>query len=228
MAVTRMGLLPSGHKLAISTLAGYTSTNRKRSDNPVPAMSEVTCILSAIEQGDVHAAAQLLPLVYAELRKLAAQKLAQEKPGQTLEATALVHEAYLRLVDVEKVQHWNSRGHFFAAAAEAMRRILVESARRKKAQQRGGAWKRIELAEAELASPSTAERLLLLDDALHRLSQEDPAAAEVAKLRIFAGLPVEEAARVLGISRATAFRHWTYGRAWLQAQFLEGDDQENP
>jgi RNA polymerase sigma factor (TIGR02999 family) len=185
-------------------------------------MSEVTRILTAVEQGDPHAAEQLLPLVYDELRKLAARRLAQEKPGQTLQATALVHEAYLRLVDTEKARQWNSRGHFFAAAAEAMRRILVESARRKKARQHGGAWKRIDLADAEVASPSSPDRLLLLDDALGRLAQEDPGAAEVAKLRLFAGLPVEEAAQALGVSRATAFRHWTYARAWLQAQFLEG------
>jgi RNA polymerase sigma factor (TIGR02999 family) len=187
-------------------------------------MSHLTHILCAIEEGDPKAAGQLLPLVYDELRKLAAQRLAQEAPGQTLQATALVHEAYLRLVDVEKAQHWNSRGHFFAAAAEAMRRILVENARRKKAEHRGGDWKRIDLAEAEIASPSCPERLLLLDDALHRLTREDPTAAEVAKLRLFAGLPVEEAAQVLGISRATAFRHWTYARAWLQSQFLEGSE----
>jgi RNA polymerase sigma factor (TIGR02999 family) len=189
-------------------------------------MSDVTHILTAIEQGDPHAAEQLLPLVYDELRKLAAQKLAQEKPGQTLQATALVHEAYLRLVDAEKAQQWNSRGHFFAAAAEAMRRILVENARRKNAEHRGGDWKRIDLAEAEIASPSSPDRLLLLDDALGCLTREDPDAAEVAKLRLFAGLPVEEAAEVLGISRATAFRHWTYARAWLQAQFLDGSDTQ--
>src|SRR5262249_44860949 len=175
---------------------------------------------------DPHAAEQLLPLVYDELRKLAALKLAQEKPGQTLQATALVHEAYLRLVDVDNAQSWNGRGHFFAAAAEAMRRILVENARRKNARLRGGDWKRIDLAEAEVASPSSPERLLLLDDALGRLTQEDAGAAEVAKLRLFAGLPVEEAAKVLGISRAAAFRHWTYARAWLQAQFLEGGDTQ--
>ena len=191
-------------------------------------MSDVTRILSAIEQGDPHAAEQLLPLVYDELRKLAAHKLAREKPGQTLQATALVHEAYLRLVDVDKAQAWKSRGHFFAAAAEAMRRILVESARRKNAQQRGGAWKRIDLADAEVASPSSPERLLLLDDALRGLAQEDPGAGEVARLRLFAGLPIEEAAIFLGISRATAFRHWTYARAWLQAQFLEGGQAQEP
>jgi RNA polymerase sigma factor (TIGR02999 family) len=189
-------------------------------------MTDVTRILSAIEQGEAHAAEQLLPLVYDELRKLAAQRLAQEKPGQTLQATALVHEAYLRLVDVQEAQQWNGRGHFFAAAAEAMRRILVEGARRRKAQKRGGACKRIELAEVKATSPASPERLLLLDDALARLAEEDPAVAEVARLRLFAGLPVEEAGKVLGISRATAFRNWTYARAWLQAQLQEGDDPQ--
>jgi RNA polymerase sigma factor (TIGR02999 family) len=187
-------------------------------------MSDVTRILSAIEQGDPHAAAQLLPLVYDELRRLAAEKMAQEKPGQTLQATALVHEAYIRLVDSDQVQNWNSRGHFFAAVAEAMRRILIESARRKKAQKRGGARKRIDLVEIEVDSPSGSQDLLLLDDALDRLTQEDPDAAAVAKLRIFGGLPVEEAAQALGISRATAFRHWTYARAWLHARLQEGGE----
>jgi RNA polymerase sigma factor (TIGR02999 family) len=185
-------------------------------------MNEVTRILSVIEQGDAHAAEQLLPLVYDELRRLAAEKMAQEKPGQTLQATALVHEAYLRLVDEQKARHWNSRGHFFAAAAEAMRRILVENARRKKAHKRGGARKRVDLADADVASHSSSEGLLVLDDALSRLAQEDADAAGVAKLRLFAGLSVEEASQVLGIARATAFRHWTYARAWLQAQLQEG------
>jgi RNA polymerase sigma factor (TIGR02999 family) len=185
-------------------------------------MSDVTHILSAIEQGDPHAAEHLLPLVYDELRKRAAQELAQEKPGQTLQATALVHEAYLRLVDVEKAQHWNSRGHFFAAAAEAMRRILIDRARRRKTQKRGGPGKRIDLTEVEALADSRAEELLLLDDAIGRLAQEDAAAAQLAKLRLFAGLSVEEAAGVLGVSRATAFRTWTYARAWLQARLQEG------
>jgi RNA polymerase sigma factor (TIGR02999 family) len=181
-------------------------------------MSDVTRILSAIENGDPSAAEQLLPLVYEELRKLAAQRLAQEKPGQTLQATALVHEAYIRLVDVDKAQHWNSRGHFFAAAAEAMRRILIEIARRRKTEKHGGGRQRVDLAGVDIASRSTPDQLLLLDDVLAGLSREDPAAAEVAKLRLFAGLPIEDAATALGISRATAFRHWTYARAWLQAQ----------
>jgi RNA polymerase sigma factor (TIGR02999 family) len=191
-------------------------------------MKDVTQVLSAVEQGDAHAAEQLLPLVYDELRRLAAERLAREKPGQTLEATALVHEAYLRLVDVEQAQAWNSRGHFFAAAAEAMRRILVENARRRAAQKRGGARKRVDLEGVEAAAPSRPEGLLFLDEALGRLAQEDPSAAEVAKLRLFAGLSVEEASEVLGVSRATAFRHWTYARAWLQAALQEGGEPQGP
>jgi RNA polymerase sigma factor (TIGR02999 family) len=191
-------------------------------------MTEVTRILTAIEQGDPHAAEQLLPLVYEELRKLAAHKMAQEAPGQTLQATALVHEAYLRLVasgdaTAPQAQHWNSRGHFFAAAAEAMRRILIEDARRKKAGKHGGDRRRVELAEAVFAPRTTPEEILLLDDALSRLAQEDPAAAEVAKLRLFAGLSAEQAGKALRISRATAFRHWTYARAWLHARLKEAD-----
>jgi RNA polymerase sigma factor (TIGR02999 family) len=191
-------------------------------------MTDVTQILKDIEQGDPHAAEQLLPLVYDELRRLAAEKMARERPGQTLQATALVHEAYLRLVDVKRALHWNSRGHFFAAAAEAMRRILIDSARRRKAQKRGGAGKRIDLAEVEAISDSRSEELLLLDDALSRLAQEDPDAAQVAKLRVFAGLSAEDAAGVLGVSRATAFRHWTYARAWLQARLQEGNEPQKP
>jgi RNA polymerase sigma factor (TIGR02999 family) len=181
-------------------------------------MSEVTRILSAIEQGEPHAAEQLLPLVYDELRRLAAQKLAQEKPGQTLQATALVHEAYLRLVDVATVQHWDSQRHFFAAAAEAMRRILVDNARRKQSPKHGGGRKRIELADVELAGRGTGPELLELDDALTKLAQEDPTAAELVKLRIFAGLSVEQAGKALGLPRTTAYRQWTYARAWLRAQ----------
>jgi RNA polymerase sigma factor (TIGR02999 family) len=186
-------------------------------------MSEVTRILSAIEQGDPQAAEQLLPLVYDELRKLAAHKMAQEAPGQTLQATALVHEAYLRLVDVEQAHQWNSRGHFFAAAAEAMRRILIEDARRKKSDRHGGNHKRVELAEAAFTPNTSPEELLLLDDALSGLAQEDPAAAELAKLRLFAGLSVEQSGEALGVSRATAFRHWTYARAWLHAQLKDSN-----
>jgi RNA polymerase sigma factor (TIGR02999 family) len=189
-------------------------------------MSDVTRILSAIEQGDPHAAEQLLPLVYEELRQLAAHRLAQEKPGQTLQATALVHEAYLRLVDTEKAQHWSSRGHFFAAAAEAMRRILIEQARRRKAEKHGGGRRRVELAGIELPSHASADEILLLDEALSSLTREDPAAAEVARLHLFAGLSVEDAGTVLSVSRATAFRHWTYARAWLQARIQEGDPED--
>ena len=179
-------------------------------------MNEVTRVLSAIEEGDPHAAEHLLPLVYEELRQLAAQKLAQEKPGQTLQATALVHEAYLRLVDVEKAQHWNSRGHFFGAAAEAMRRILIESARRKQAQKRGGDVERVDLDAIEIMERIPSEKLLALDDALERLSALDPVKAELVKLRYFAGLTNQEAATVLGVSTATAEQHWAYARAWMQ------------
>jgi RNA polymerase sigma factor (TIGR02999 family) len=185
-------------------------------------MSEVTRILSAIEQGDPHAADRLLPLVYDELRRLAAQKLAHEKPGQTFQATALVHEAYLRLVDVEKAQHWDSRGHFFAAVAEAMRRILVENARRKQRQKRGGELQRVDLQQAEVASAARPDDLLALDEALDLLAREDHQKAELVKLRFFAGLSVEEAARCLGISRATADRSWAYARAWLYDRIQAG------
>ena len=185
-------------------------------------MADITRILNAIEQGDPHAAEQLLPLVYDELRRLAAQKLAREKPGQTLQATALVHEAYLRLVGVDKARQWNSRGHFFAAAAEAMRRILVERARRKKRRRHGGEWQRVDLDEADLVCLLPPDELLSLHDALDGLAELDPAAAELAKVRCFAGLSVEEAAEALGLSRASAYRHWTYARAWLFSR-LRGD-----
>jgi RNA polymerase sigma factor (TIGR02999 family) len=178
-------------------------------------MSEVTRILFAIEQGDAGASEQLLPLVYEELRILAAQRLAQEKPGQTLQATALVHEAYLRLVDVEKAQQWNSRGHFFAAAAEAMRRILVENARRKQRHRHGGGRRRVSLGDLPAADRSPDD-LLALDDALTKLAAEDPAAADLVKLRFYAGFSVEEAADALAVSRAQAYRHWTFARAWLR------------
>jgi RNA polymerase sigma factor (TIGR02999 family) len=181
-------------------------------------MSEVTRILSAIEGGDPHAADQLLPLVYDELRTLAAQRLAQEKPGQTLQATALVHEAYLRLVRADNEQHWDSRRHFFAAAAEAMRRILVDRARHHQAQKRGGQQQRVTL--PDLAAPSATDPadLLALDDALARLEQAHPTQAQVVKLRFFAGLTLEETAALLGVSRATAERQWAYARAWLFGQ----------
>ncbi len=178
-------------------------------------MTDVTRILSAIEQGDPHAAAQLLPLVYDELRRLAAQKLAQEKPGQTLQATALVHEAYLRLVDVDKAQHWNSRGHFFAAAAEAMRRILVESARRKLRLRHGGDLQRQNLDALDLPSPQTPDELVAVSEALDRLAQTNAQAAELIKLRFFAGLTNEEAAAALGVSPRKATQVWAYARAWL-------------
>jgi RNA polymerase sigma factor (TIGR02999 family) len=178
-------------------------------------MNPATRILSAIEEGDPHAAEQLLPLVYDELRKLAAQKLAQEKSGQTLQATALVHEAYLRLVDVEKVQHWNSRGHFFAAAAEAMRRILVDNARSKHSLKRGAGRCRQPLEEAILVAPKTNEDILVVNEALDRLAAVDPEAANLVKLRFFAGLPSEQAAQALGISARTADRIWRYARSFL-------------
>lgn len=186
-------------------------------------MSEVTRILSAIEQGDLLAAEQLLPLVYEELRKLAAQKLAQEEPGQTLQATALVHEVYLRLVDVEKAQQWDSRGHFFAAAAEAMRRILVENARHKRSQKAGHGRQRRSLDDVEATVGASADDQLALDEALTKLERENQAAADLAKLRIFTGLTVDEAADALRISRRTGFRLWTYARAFLQAELCEDD-----
>jgi RNA polymerase sigma factor (TIGR02999 family) len=183
-------------------------------------MTEVTRVLSAIQEGDPHAANQLLPLVYEELRRLAAQKLAQEKPGQTLEATALVHEAYLRLVDVEKAQKWNSRGHFFAAAAEAMRRILVERARSKGRAKHGGDWQRVDFEQLDVMTSVSADQLVALDDALARLAALDHLAGELVKLRYFAGLDLDQAATALGVSTATAYRHWAYARAWLHHELL--------
>src|SRR5262245_34479476 len=180
-------------------------------------MSEVTRILSAIEQGDPHAAGQLLPLVYEELRRLAAQKLAREAPGQTLDATALVHEAYLRLVGPAQEQPWDGRGHFFAAAAEAMRGIPVENAGRKRSGKRGGDRARRELDPSGLAAPEASEDLLALDEALTRLAAADPQVAELVKLRYFAGLTIPQAARHLGISPRTADAWWSYARAWFQA-----------
>jgi RNA polymerase sigma factor (TIGR02999 family) len=180
-------------------------------------MSEVTRILNAIEQGDSQAASQLLPLVYEELRRLAAQRLAREAPGQTLDATALVHEAYLRLVDVDKAQNWDSHGHFFAAAAEAMRRILVEKARRKRSRKHGGDRARRELDPASLAAPEAAGDLLALDEALTRLAAAEPQVAELVKLRYFAGLTIPQAAHHLGVSPRTADAWWAYAKAWFQA-----------
>lgn len=184
-------------------------------------MSDVTRILSAIEQGDPHAAEQLLPLVYDELRRLAAQRLGQEKPGQTLQATALVHEAYVRLIDVDTPQPWNSRGHFFAAAAEAMRRILVEQARRKQSEKHGGGLVRVELPAELEDAPSRGEDLIALDEALSRLEGHDANAARLVKLRYFAGLSHQEAAETLGISRGAADRLWALARAWLLRQLAK-------
>jgi len=178
-------------------------------------MSEVTRILSAIEDGDPHAAAQLLPLVYNELRQLAAQKLAKEPPGQTLQPTALVHEAYLRLVGDQKFE---GRGHFFAAAAEAMRRILVENARRKQRIKHGGDRERLDIDIADLPTQMTSDELIALDNALEKLKQHDPIKAKLVELRYFAGMTIQQASEALGISRVTAHRYWTYARAWLRRQ----------
>jgi RNA polymerase sigma factor (TIGR02999 family) len=187
-------------------------------------MSIVTSILNAIDAGDPHAAAQLLPLVYDELRRLAAQRLARENPGQTLQATALVHEAYLRLIGDERGQHWDGRSHFFAAAAEAMRRILIDNARRKNRPKHGGDRRRV---TGDVAAPRPEmppEDLLALDEALDKLAKEEPAKAELVKLRFFAGLTMPEVAEALGVSLATAERHWTYARTWLYAELKEADE----
>jgi RNA polymerase sigma factor (TIGR02999 family) len=195
--------------------------SRSRQTLGADTMSDVTRILSAIEQGDSQAAEQLLPFVYDELRKLAAQRLTQEKPGQTLQATALVHEAYLRLVDVAKVQSWDSQGHFFAAAAEAMRRILLNRARDKKRDKRGGERHRVDLDQIEIALDTDDEELIALDDALTQLAQEDPDAARLVNLRFFAGLTLRDAAVSLGLSQRTAERQWAYARAWLYARLRQ-------
>lgn len=183
-------------------------------------MSDVARILDQIHQGDPKAAAQLLPLVYDELRKLAAQRLAREQPGQTVQATALVHEAYLRLVGGQK---FDNLGHFFAAAAEAMRRIVVENARRKKRYRHGGGRERITIELADLPTSLPSDDLLALDDALGRLEQIDPLKARLVTLRFFSGMTIEQAADVLNISRVTAHRHWTFARAWLHQQMTAGD-----
>jgi RNA polymerase sigma factor (TIGR02999 family) len=185
-------------------------------------MSDVTHILSQIESGDPSAAEQLLPLVYDELRKLAAQKMAQEKPGQTLQATALVHEAYIRLVDADKAQHWDSRGHFFAAAAEAMRRILVDQARKKRSQKQGGGLQRHPIQDVDIAASEPSLDLLAVNDALERFEQMDKVAAGLVKLRYYAGLTIPQAADALGISATTADRYWAYARAWLHAELKKG------
>jgi RNA polymerase sigma factor (TIGR02999 family) len=179
-------------------------------------MTDVTQILAAIDQGDPQAAEQLLPLVYDELRRLAAQKLAQEKPGQTLQATALVHEAYIRLVAYEGAHQWDGRGHFFAAAAESMRRILVDSARRKASNKRGGGLERRMLDEAQLTTDEDADDLLALDEALSQLAETDPVAARLVQLRYFAGLTNEQAAEALGMSTRSAYYTWSYARSWLK------------
>jgi RNA polymerase sigma factor (TIGR02999 family) len=186
-------------------------------------MSEVTRILAAVERGDAHAAEELLPLVYDELRKLATARMAAEAPGQTLQPTALVHEAYLRLVDVEKADRWHSRGHFFAAAAEAMRRILIDQARRKQADKHGGGWHRLDVLDAELAVDSGGEDLLAVHEALTRLAAREPEAARLVELRFFAGLTLEQAAVALGIPARTSYRHWAYARAWLRRELDRAD-----
>ena len=185
-------------------------------------MNDVTRILTAIEQGDVRAADELLPLVYQELRKLAAQRMKQEKPGQTLQATALVHEAYIRLVGAEE-QNWSSRGHFFAAAAEAMRRILIDIARRKKSLKYGGDRRRVDLKEVDLAIEVPSDHLIALDEALGKLAEEEPEVAELVKLRYFAGLTIEQAAEVLKVSRRTAYRYWAYARARMHQELTKDD-----
>jgi RNA polymerase sigma factor (TIGR02999 family) len=190
-------------------------------------MNDVTRILSAIDQGDPDAAERLLPLVYEELRLLAAQRLAQEKPGQTLQATALVHDAYLRLVDVDQAQQWNSRGHFFAAAAEAMRRILVERARRKGRIRHGGGLQRVDLPDVDVAAPTDDEQILHLDEALTRLATARPQAAELVKLRFFTGLTLEEIAPILALSPRTARRLWAFARAWLRRD-MERSNESAP
>ena len=189
----------------------------------VTPMNEVTRILSAVEQGDPHAAEQLLPLVYDELRKLAARRLAEEKPGQTLQATALVHDAYLRLVGAEKVQRWDSRGHFFAAAAEAMRRILINRARDKKRAKRGGERRSVDLDRIEIALDTNDEQLIALDEAISQLAVEDPDAARLVNLRFFAGLTLKDAAVSVGLAPRTAERQWAYARAWLYARLRQDD-----
>ena len=194
----------------------------------LPSMNEITQVLERIQNGEPSAAAALLPLVYEELRKLAAQKMAQEKPGQTLQATALVHEAYLRLVDVEQRQRWDGRRHFFAAAAEAMRRILVERVRRKKAVKHGGGRRRLDAETVALVALEAAEDLVAIDEALDRLAALDPVKAELVKLRYFAGLTIEECVDALGISCATAKRYWAYSRVWLFEQVSGAATSENP
>jgi len=189
-------------------------------------MANVTQILCRIEQGDLAAAQQLLPLVYDELRKLAGQRIGQENPGQTLQATALVHEAYLRLVDVDQAQHWENRGHFFSAAAEAMRRILVENARRKRRLKRGGDLQQVELAEAAVVVPEIHEDLIALDDALDRLKAIDAEAVQLVHLRYFVGMSIPDAAQLMGVAPRTADRIWSFARAWLH-QEITGTERDS-
>src|SRR5262245_17078064 len=191
-------------------------------------MPEVTQLLDAAAAGDPKAAAELLPLVYDELRKLAAARMAAEKPGQTLQATALVHEAYVRLVGTADAPKWAGRGHFFAAAAEAMRRILVDSARSRRSQRRGGQAARQSLDRLEAAVPTSDDELLAVNEALDRLHQVDPTKAELVKLRYFAGMTIPEAAQALGVSVTTANRYWAYARAWLHEELAGGDDAAAP
>jgi len=190
-------------------------------------MHDVTQILSQIESGDPSAAEKLLPLVYDELRRLAAARLVQEKPGQTLQATALVHDAYIRLVDVDKAQHWDSRGHFFAAAAEAIRRILVENSRKKRRIRHGGDRQRVDLEQDISIAEESDDRILCLDEVLTRFAVLEPVKAELVKLRYFAGCTIDEAADLLGISRTTAKRYWAFARAWLLAELHDSDDSRN-
>lgn len=185
-------------------------------------MNEVTRILTQLAAGNASAAEQLLPLVYDELRKLAAQRMVQERPGQTLQATALVHEAYIRLVDTDNQQRWDSRGHFFAAAARAMRRILIDAARRKQSQKLGGDWHRVEMMDELRGTSATPDRLVALDEALDLLAEDDPQSAQLVEQCLFAGISVEDAAEALGWSRATAYRHWAYARAFLTSQLSDG------
>jgi RNA polymerase sigma factor (TIGR02999 family) len=187
-------------------------------------MSDVTQILSQIEGGDLAAADQLLPLVYGELRRLASAKLAREEPGQTLQATALVHEAYLRLLGPDGEAKFDGRGHFFAAAAEAMRRLLVERARRHKSQKHGGAWTQIEFSDQDLITTGTPDQIVALDEALERLAEEEPDGMELVKLIMFGGFTVEKAGRLLDMSRATAYRHWSYARAWIKTHIAGQED----
>jgi RNA polymerase sigma factor (TIGR02999 family) len=187
-------------------------------------MNDVTRILADIEHGDLQAAEQLLPLVYRELRRIAKLRLAEEKPGQTLQATALVHEAYLRLVGGQDARRWDNRGHFFAAAAEAMRRILIESARRKQAEKHGGRLERRDIDDLDIEAPTPSGDLLALDEALTKLEAEDPIKAQLVKLRFFAGLTEDDAASVLGLSRTSAQRYWRYAKAWLLIELVEAGD----